>query len=66
MSVHYSLKKAFLQEFFKDISNKKGNFRQIEGKSVQLLKAYEGGTIGKENRRKSQAQRGKGRNFPAC
>jgi len=42
MSVHYSLKKAFLQEFFKDISNKKGNFRQIEGKSVQITKSVWG------------------------
>ena len=30
---------TFLQEFFKDISNKKGNFRQIEGKSVQITKS---------------------------
>lgn len=61
MSVHYSLKKAFLQEFFKDISNKKGNFKRFEGENRPNHQNYfrrnECVLRKKEKREKSQAQR---------
>lgn len=61
-----ALKRRSYKNSSKTFLTRKGILGKLKGKAYKLLKAYEGGTIGKENRRKSQAQRGKGRNFPAC
>ncbi|WP_228002756.1 hypothetical protein, partial [Parabacteroides distasonis] len=61
-----SKKRRSYKNSSKTFLTRKGILGKLKGKAYKLLKAYEGGTIGKENRRKSQAQRGKGRNFLAC
>lgn len=47
------LKNLFVQEFSKDISHKKADFRHLEGKSAQITKTTLVKRKGKENKEKT-------------